>query len=87
MEQRFIDNATEEADDVAKRAGINIADIRDEFIEQLAEFRWDMFIADCSDDYFGRTLPEQSAARKQFARYLVELGASEDDAAQVVKRH
>jgi hypothetical protein len=63
MEERFVDLGKDLACEMRElNPGITFPGDLD---ASMAEIRWDWFIADMSDDYFGRTLPEQAAIKRR----------------------
>jgi len=59
--------------------------ITSELQELLYEHKKGMFIADCSDDYFGKTIPEQAALKKKLQDYLLNLGFTKEKINQTIK--
>jgi hypothetical protein len=57
-----------------KRYTKRLSCTREEFYAHKEAFLDAMFLADMSDDYFGRTLPEQAAARNSFQTFLHNSG-------------
>ena len=68
---RFMVAAEEMAERLASEVNLQITD---EILERFRNYKYAMFRADCSDDYFGRTLPEQRRIKEGLTEFLIELG-------------
>jgi hypothetical protein len=76
MEERFKKMAEEKCNELDNKTPLMIDG---DFKEHLAQFYWDWFIADMSDDYFHRTLPEHDALEKKMKAYIKDKTGLDDD--------
>jgi hypothetical protein len=71
MEERFVQAGVELASELREKNPDH--QFREDLAEYMAKVQWRWFLADMSDDYFGRTLPEQRAIRDEVHKELGEI--------------